>query len=81
MTMIVEHYRKVKNYFPVVRISVLLSDLLHVIRGTLVQACSWFCFSSKKAREKGEILKVQGNSNILVMKPISYISNTLLAHE
>lgn len=79
----VKHYRRVKNYFPVVRIRIcsdLLSGLLHFVRGTLVQMCSWFCFSSKKAREK-EILKVRGNSNILAIKFISYISNTLLARE
>ena len=43
--------------------------------GTLVQVSTWFCCSSKQAREKAEILEVQGNANTLYIKPI-YISDT-----
>ena len=52
-----------------------LSGLLHVMGGTLVQVSTWFCCSSKQAREKAEILEVQGNANTLYIKPI-YISDT-----
>lgn len=83
MTMIVViHVRKAKHLLSCSQDgSVLLSRFLQVISGALVQACSWFCCSSKQAEEKAEIIKVQGNTNILVIKPISYLCDTLLAHE
>lgn len=66
--------------------SVLLSGFLQVIRGTLEQV---FAAAVSKLEKKMEILKVQGNTNILAIKPtnilaikpISYISDTLLAYE
>lgn len=80
MTMIVTQVGKVKYYFPVVRITVFCSLVCYVLSEVIwckcVLVCS--CCSSKQAREKAEILKVQGNTNILVIKPIYDI---LLARE
>lgn len=79
MTMIVICVRKV-NYFPVVRITVccpvcyMLSEALWCKRVLVFAAVV-------HKREKAEVLQVQENTDILAIKPISSISDTLLACE